>query len=375
MLDSRLDDHFHDTTWLLNSFFSANRFFEMTDPIISLRVREIVEERYDVKTFVFERLDGDALRYRAGQFLTFLLHLHGHEIRRSYSMSSSPEADEFPAITVKRVPNGEISRLWIDTVKIGDVFNVLEPAGRFTLDITDIRRDILLIGAGSGITPLFSLIKQTLTIEKQSSVTLLYANRNEKNTIFFKRLKEWQLRFPDRLSVVHIHSDPADGWIGMQGRLNNSRLEQLVGKNLRFKPGDARIFICGPYEFMRTMEITMHYLGFSKEQIRKENFVIDTLPKPPLLSFPHRIHIAVRGVDYHVLVPAHTTILDAALAVGIHLPYSCKGGRCSTCASLCTRGKVHMSINEVLTDKDLAEGWILTCSAYPDSDDVVIELK
>lgn len=348
----------------------------MIEPIISLRVRNIVEERYDVKTFAFERLDGRELRYRAGQFLTFLLHVHGSEVRRSYSMSSAPAADRFPAITVKRVPNGEISRRWIDMVKVGDLFNVLEPAGRFTLDdVADTPKDIIMIGAGSGITPLFSLIKQTLAHDTGSIVKLLYANRNERTTIFYDQLKEWEHRFSERFEIIHIHSDPLEGWTGVRGRLNNARLEHMIGAGLRFPAKDARVFICGPYEFMRTMEITLHYLGFSKEQIRKENFVIDRLPPAPRISFPHVVELVIRGSRHSITVPAHTTILDAALSAGVYLPYSCKGGRCSTCACICTSGKVHMSVNEVLTDKDLAEGWILTCSAYPDSDDVVVELK
>lgn len=347
----------------------------MADNTIHLRVREIIPERYDVKTFVFERVDDKALHYSAGQFLTFLIALRGQEIRRSYSMSSAPSADSFPAITVRRVPNGEISRLWIDTVKVGDVFQVLEPAGRFTLDPSDKERDIVLIGAGSGITPLFSILKQTLTADKSTHVTLFYANRNESNTIFLSHLNNWLSRFPDRLKVVHVHSQASDDWNGVRGRLNNARLEQMLARALRFEPSDARFFICGPYEFMRTMEITLHYLHYHKEQIRKENFVIDPTPPPPRLSFPHSIEVKVKDMTYALLVPAHTTILDAALANGIQLPYSCKGGRCSTCACLCVRGKVHMSINEVLTDGDLSEGWMLTCTAYPEGDDVVVVLK
>jgi ring-1,2-phenylacetyl-CoA epoxidase subunit PaaE len=345
----------------------------MTEPTISLRVRQIIEERYDVKTFVFERIDGRGLNYLAGQFLTFLINLHGVQIRRSYSMSSAPGVDEFPAITVKRVPNGEISRLWIDSVEVGAVFEVLEPSGRFTLDASDKARDIVMIGAGSGITPLFSILKQTLTEGQASHITLFYANRNERNTIFLTQIEEWRLRFPSRLNVIHIHSQPSDDWNGMQGRLNNMRLEQILAKALRFDKNDARFLICGPFEFMRNMEITLHYLHFSKDQIRKENFVIDSIPPPPPVSFPHNITLFLRGIRHSVFVPSHTTILDAALIAGIQLPYSCKGGRCSTCACICKRGKVHMSVNEVLTDKDLAEGWVLTCSAYVDSDDVVIE--
>jgi len=126
---------------------------------------------------------------------------------------------------------------------------------------------------------------------------------------------------------------------------------------------------------MRSAGITLHFMGFQGTQIRKENFVIPSPPPPPPVSYPHRIRLDFRGSRYDLLVPAHSTVLDAALAEGIQLPYSCKGGRCASCAAVCTSGKVHMSVNEVLTDRDLSEGWILTCSSYVDSDDVQIEFR
>ncbi|WP_221393937.1 ferredoxin--NADP reductase [Dyadobacter sp. NIV53] len=348
----------------------------MSGSIIFLRVRHIIIEKYNVKTFVFERTDGQPLIYQAGQFLTFLIDMRGHEVRRSYSMSSAPEADDFPAITVKRIPNGEASRFWLDTVLEGDIFKTLQPSGRFVLEKPNGEaRDIVLIGAGSGITPLFSILKQALTIEKESIVTLLYANQNESQTLFWNHIIDWQQRYPERLTVIHIHSQPSDEWNGIRGRINNTRLEQLVNKSLRFARERARFFICGPFELMRSMEITLHYMGFSSVQIRKENFVINKMPPPPPVSNPHTINLTFRGNDYQLLVPAHSTILDAALQASIHLPYSCKGGRCSTCAGICKSGKLHMTVNEVLTDRDLAEGWILTCSAYVDNDDVSIEIK
>lgn len=348
----------------------------MADHAISLKLREIIRETDDAKTFVFETTDGSKFNYQAGQFLTFLIDMHGHEVRRSYSMSSAPGVDAFPAITVKRVPNGEISRLWIDHVRTGDVFQVLAPSGRFVLEKEEnIARDIVLIGAGSGITPLFSLLKQTLSQETQSHVTLIYASRNVRNTLFWHRIAEWQAHFPERLNVVHIHSQPTDDWNGIRGRINNTRLEQLVAKSIRFRRQDARFFICGPFDLMRSTEITLHFMGFSGMQIRKENFVIASPPPPPPVSNPHRIILHFQGSAYGLLVPAHSTVLDAALAEGIQLPYSCKGGRCSSCAAVCTSGQVHMSVNEVLTDRDLAEGWILTCSSYVDSDDVAIEFR
>jgi ring-1,2-phenylacetyl-CoA epoxidase subunit PaaE len=349
---------------------------KMPDSTISLRVRQIITHGNEVKTFVFERVDSQKLVYKAGQFLTFLIPVHGREVRRSYSMSSAPDVDLFPAITVKRVPNGEISRFWIDSVHTGDIFEVLQPSGRFVLaKSSGIPRDIILVGAGSGITPLFSLLKQTLVHEPGSVVTLLYASRNKVNTLFWDEIRLWQQRFPEKLNVIHIHSQPSEEWTGMRGRINNTRLEQFIKRNLRFSPEHAQFFICGPFELMRTMEITLHYLGFSSAQIRKENFIIPSIPPPPPVSYPHTITLEFRGQSYQLLVPAHTTVLDAALASGIHLPYSCKGGRCSTCAGVCKTGSVRMSVNEVLTDRDLAEGWILTCSAYVGGEDVRIEVS
>ncbi|MCE7065658.1 ferredoxin--NADP reductase [Dyadobacter sp. CY326] len=347
----------------------------MSEATISLRVKHIISEATDAKTFVFERTNELDFVYKAGQFLTFLIPMHGHEVRRSYSMSSAPGVDELPAITIKRVPNGEMSRFWIDTVKVGDHFNVLPPSGRFVLeDAVGLPRDIVLIAAGSGITPLFSILKQTLATETESQITLLYASRNVKSALFHDQIAHWAQQFAERLKVIHIHSQPTDDWNGMRGRINNTRLEQLVTKSLHFEAQKARFFICGPYELMRSVEITLHYMGFSALQIRKENFVIPTLPAPPPVSDPHVIKLHFRGQIHDLFIPAHTTVLDAALAAGIKLPYSCKGGRCAACAGICKSGSLHMSVNEVLTDRDLKDGWILTCSAYPDSNDVFIEI-
>jgi ring-1,2-phenylacetyl-CoA epoxidase subunit PaaE len=348
----------------------------MSDFTISLRVRQIIPEGEDTKTFLFERTDGKPFRYKAGQFLTFLIPQHGHEVRRSYSMSSAPDADDFPAITVKRVPNGEISRFWVHTVQVGDVLTALPPAGRFVLEEPDGNpHDLILLGAGSGITPLFSIMKQALIEEQDNRITLIYASRNTKSTLFQDRIQQLQQQFPERLKVIQIHSQPSDDWTGIRGRINNTRLEQLVSKSLLFQPERARFFICGPYELMRSIEITLHFMGFTSAQIRKESFVIPSIPKQETVSFPHTIQLHFRDKNYSLLVPAHTTILDAALSAGIRLPYSCKGGRCSACAGVCKSGIVRMSVNEVLTDRDLKEGWILTCSAYADSDDIQIEVR
>lgn len=347
----------------------------MSESIIFLRVIQIISEREDVKTFLFENVDGSPLLYKAGQFLTFITQVHGHEIRRSYSMSSAPEVDPYPAITVKRISNGEISRTWTDHTQVGDVVQCLPPSGRFTVDEAHgVSRDIVLIGAGSGITPLFSILKSILQTEPESCVTLLYANRNQHHTLFSKQIRALELQHADRLKVIHIYSQPSDDWEGIRGRLNNSRLENLLQQHIRFRRTDARFFLCGPSELMRTVDITLRYLGFADHQIRKENFVIEKMMPPLRVSEPHVIEINWKGKQLNLAVNAHETILDAALRQGVNLPYSCKGGRCSTCAAICIRGKVFLNVNEVLTDRDVAQGWILTCSGFPDSDDVQLRI-
>ncbi|WP_254561262.1 ferredoxin--NADP reductase [Dyadobacter diqingensis] len=348
----------------------------ITDATILLRVRHIIVESYDIRTFVFEKTDGGKLDYQAGQFLTFLIDMHGHEVRRSYSMSSAPDVDAYPSITVKRIPNGEISRFWIDFVHEGDIFTALPPAGRFTLEKSSGEpRDIVLIGAGSGITPLFSILKHVLSSEPDDKVTLLYANRNESSTLFMEQIAIWEKLFPERLRVIHIHSQPSDHWNGIRGRINNTRLEQMISRSLSYGPENARFFICGPFELMRSAEITLHYMGFGKDKIRRENFVICNPPPITRVELPHYISLIFKNKNYNLYVPEDKTILQAALDAGIHLPYSCKGGSCATCAGICTTGSVYMTINDVLTDGDLAQGWILTCTAYPEDDQVTIEIK
>ncbi len=346
----------------------------MENHTIALTVAEIIPETSDTSTFVLIHADGQPLPYAPGQFLTFLLEINGHEIRRSYSMSSAPGVDAWPAVTVRRLVNGSVSRYWHDTVAVGTVLHALPPAGRFTLEASDGQpRDVVLVGAGSGITPLFSMLKNLLTYELQSQVTLLYASRRERSIIFQEALEEWQKRFPDRLKLIHVLSQPTDNWTGIRGRINNYRLERLVGENLRFAPERAVFFLCGPFEMMRTADITLRFMGFTPHQIRKENFVIDPAPPPPVHSEDQVVQLNFKNEEYQLEVPAYTTLLQAGLTHGLPIPYSCRGGSCGTCAALCRAGQVRMSINQVLTTRDLAQGWILTCTAYPESDGVEID--
>ncbi|MGA0557645.1 2Fe-2S iron-sulfur cluster-binding protein [Larkinella sp. VNQ87] len=351
----------------------------MNEDVLLLQVTEIISETRDTKTLMLQPTDGRPVPYRAGQFLTLLFDHLGHEVRRSYSLSSVP--GEPLTLTIKRVENGEISRFLLDHLRVGDVLRSLPPAGRFTLDPQPERqRDLVLIGAGSGISPLFGILKQALRDEPQSHVTLLNCNTSEQTIIFYDQLEALRNQYPDRFQLIHLLSQPSDDWRKAgnirRGRLNNWLLETMLPELVRFERAKARWYVCGPFAFMRMVQFTLVYAGIRPDAIKKENFVIEPVTRtpPPELAKDHRMLLRFRGTEYDIDVPAYKSILQAALDHGVHLPYSCKGGRCSSCAARLQAGQVHMTINEVLTEHDLAEGWVLTCTGYPASEGLVLEV-
>ncbi|GAB4004970.1 phenylacetate-CoA oxygenase/reductase subunit PaaK [Spirosoma migulaei] len=346
----------------------------MTDDFLQLRIVRIVPETAEANSYFLEPLDEQPVSYTAGQFLTMILKHNGHEVRRSYSISSVPA--ETLRITIKRVQNGEISRFLLDTLRVGDILTSLHPAGRFTFDEHE-AGDVVLLGAGSGITPLFALAKQVLLTTSTRSITLLYSSPNERTIIFREELDELQRQFPDRFRILYLLSNPAEDWNGLRGRLNNVMLERLLPTLVGASdPELVHFYICGPGDYMRMAQFTLVFSGFRLDQIRRENFVVEpvVLTPPPTSAQDRSVLVRFKSREVEIQVPAYKSILQAALDEGIHLPYSCRGGRCSTCVARCLSGKVHMTINDVLTERDLAEGWVLTCTGYPESDGVVIEV-
>lgn len=207
----------------------------MTDGFLKLRIVHVKpetgsENRPEAISYWLESMDGQPVSYQAGQFLTLVLLHNGHEVRRSYSLSSAP--GEPLRLTIKRVTNGEISRYLLDTLRVSDVLTSLRPAGRFTVDERS-ESDLVLIGAGSGITPLFSILKQVLYKESDRQVTLLYSNSNERTILFRNELNALQEQFADRFRLFHLLSNPIDdqsrlSGIVQTGRLNNVMLERLI---------------------------------------------------------------------------------------------------------------------------------------------------
>jgi ring-1,2-phenylacetyl-CoA epoxidase subunit PaaE len=338
--------------------------------MLQLKVEAIKWETADTATFLLSEVDGKPVLYRAGQFITLVFAHHQKEVRRSYSISSVP-GGAWLAITVKRIANGELSRFLLNNAKIGDIWQALEPAGKFTLTNPQSKKDIIYFAAGSGIAPVYAHLKAILTQSGESHVTLVYSNRNIQSTLFYAELNQMAIAYVKRFTLIYLFSESENG--RSPRRLNNELVIQLVNNNLMHQPNDAEFFLCGPFVYMRMIKLTLVAMRFKPSQIRKENFVIANVPEETHTTYPAKeIKVDFGGVTYNLTVTENQTILDAALQQGVALPYSCKAGICSSCTAICSSGKVAMSANDVLTDDDLQNNWILTCTGHPLSDDVVV---
>ncbi len=340
---------------------------------IPLRITAIRSETATVKTFYLETVSKELLPYKAGQFITFLFIINGQEVRRSYSFSSSPAWDESLSITIKRQPNGIVSRWIHDSWQPGTTLHAIAPAGMFTIAYQQtLKRDIFLIAAGSGITPVYSLLKDILMNETGGFVTLIYSNHTRSQAIFLDELIELQEKFPHQLHIEFLFSDHQQI---LQARLSSTSLKLLLDRHLHFAKRDALIYTCGPFDFMQMVQIVALTHGFESKHIRREIFTLPDITAAQTTyidNTDNTITLIKNGVAYSLFVPHRQTILSAALANRIELPYSCRAGRCSSCRAKLTQGKVQMHYNEVLTDEDEAAGFILTCTGHPVSDDVIV---
>lgn len=349
-------------------------------PFITLRVNSITHETADAVTVRLNTLSGEIVSYRPGQFLAIDFKINGREIRRSFSLSSVPGIDPDLAITVKRIPNGEISNYVYRHLKVDDEIQALPPAGRFVLDKAEVKRDVFMVAAGSGITPVFSIIKDSLKNDDLSRVVLIYSNRDEKSTIFYNQLNELSDRYPERFKCIYIFSDPIDKNYAYKGHLGLELLNELIENNLQCDRSNTEFMLCGPFDYMRKSEMIIVAMGFDKSMIHKENFVViaeqEAINTPPVQEAGDKtVIINFRGQVFDLVVPVGKPILKAGLEKNIYLPYSCQGGICGTCSAICKSGEVKMSINDVLTQKELDKGWILTCVGYPMTEQVELEYE
>lgn len=348
-----------------------------------LKVKEIEKETEEASTIHFWHPLNEVVAYRPGQFITLLLPFEDKKVRRSYSMSSSPYTDVSLAITIKRVPGGFASNYLLDTIKEGDVLEAMEPAGNFfPKQEDDQTRQVVFIGAGSGITPLFSMIKSILMVEQESEVFLLFGSRNEESIIFNTKINALQSKYGDRFKVVHTLSQPSVEWTGEAGRLNKSHILKIIEKLPSLDKSTAEYFLCGPDDMMEEAHRALAILAVPETKIRKESFLTATTAHAGEVTMEEddtlktrEITLFYEGTEYKLAVKPHETVLEAALNMDIDLPYSCQAGMCTACLGRCVSGKVQLDEEDALSEAELKEGFILTCVSHPMSDDVVIEVE
>jgi 3-ketosteroid 9alpha-monooxygenase subunit B len=321
-----------------------------------LRIGRVVRETADANSFVLEIPEGleGAFAYRAGQFCTFRARIGGQPLLRCYSMSSSPDVGDEFAVTVKRVPGGTFSNWMIDTLSAGDVVETTCPAGVFCLGPGE--EEVVAFAAGSGITPVYSLVKTALRTTSRP-VRLLYANRERDAVIFDEGLDRLAAQHPGRLEVLH-HLDVEKGFV------DDEVVREFAGGAI-----ESEHFVCGPEPFMVIVERALTAAGVGEDRIRIERF---TPREPeeetsPSDSAPEagRVTVELEGRTDSVEHRPGTTILQTARQMGMAPPFSCEAGNCATCMARLVEGSVSMRANNALTDDEVAEGWVLTCQSVP----------
>ena len=330
----------------------------------TLRIQKICEEIKDFKTFVFE--DGHGINYKSGQYITLVQQINNEEFRRSYSICSAPQLNEPLTIGVKRVENGLFSRQLIDDAMPGDEWTTTGAGGLFVLpaEVEDYQQ-IFFLAAGSGITPIYSLIKTVLNFHPNLSAVLIYSNASPEKTVFLDELQNLKNKFVERFTLEFLYSNNPKL---EKARLYRELLLELTEKLAVSEKAKTLFYTCGPEAYMRMCIFTLQAIGVPKNNIKKENFVIHTISHKNILPPDKETHnVAIqfndRGYEFSVAYP--DSILKAAKKNGIQLPYSCEVGRCGNCVAKCVKGTVWHSYNEVLTDRELQQGMVLTCVGHP----------
>ncbi|MGO4129471.1 1,2-phenylacetyl-CoA epoxidase subunit PaaE [Inquilinus sp. YAF38] len=353
---------------------AAPRFHRLT-------IRDLRRETADAVSIAFDvpgELAAD-YRYNPGQYLTLRATIDGEDLRRSYSICSGPDDGEL-RIAVKRVEGGVFSD-WVNrALQPGDAVEVMTPTGRFGVPCIPERPRIHVgFAAGSGITPVLSILRGVLAREPDSRFFLFYGNRSTGEILFREALEELKDRFLGRLSVFHVLSQEEQDLPILNGRLDGDKVRLLLRLVVPAEAVDE-VYLCGPEAMSREIAGTLAELGVGPEKVHVELFVsaLGGRPRPksvaPPLDAPSRIAVlTVDGKRREVPVAEDESILDAALRAGMDLPYACKGGMCSTCRAKLVEGEAAMDLNYSLEPWELEAGFILTCQSHPKTDRVVVD--
>lgn len=346
----------------------------------ALTIQDVRQETNDCVSIAFAIPDNlkEAFAYKQGQNITLKTVIDGEEVRRSYSLCSSPLSNEF-RVAIKKVDGGLFSTFANENLKVGDSVEVMSPAGKFYTELNPTNtKNYVAFAAGSGITPILSIIETTLIAEPQSNFILVYGNKNHNSIIFKESLEALKNKFLQRFQLIHILSrERTDADVNF-GRIDSTKLQQLSSL-INYKTIDE-FFICGPEEMIFCVKDFLTAQSIEQKKIHFELFAAST-PKTKIVTntttdttAKSNISVTVDGRSFDFDLPFNgTNILDAALQQGADLPYACKGGVCCTCKAKLIEGEVQMDVHWGLEHEEIQQGFILTCQSHPITEKVVVD--
>lgn len=346
----------------------------------SLKVKDIRRETPEAVSVAFDVPPQQQPEYlfKQGQYITLKMNIGGQEVRRSYSLCTAPYEKEL-RVAIKEVKGGLVSSHINQKLKTGDTIEVMTPMGQFTSILAgNQKKNYVLFAGGSGITPMMSILKSILYVEKQSTITLIYANKNEDSTIFKKEIDALAIANAS-LKVVYVFETPQTPVPDLQkGIISPEKAIQLI-ENFGGVNADE-YFICGPGPMMENVKATLEKLKIKKEKIHIEYFtaVIEAVNSASGANSGKDLKAKVKVIQYGIetefdLESGGVSLLDAAIEAGVDAPFSCKGAVCCTCRAKVLEGKVKMDANFALTDDEVAQGFVLTCQSHPITENVVID--
>jgi len=350
----------------------------------SLKIADIRRETADCVSVAFELTEAlqEEYKYIQGQYLTLKFKVNGTEIRRSYSLCSSPLADREMRIAVKKVKDGLGSGFINDKLKAGDQMEVMTPMGNFYTPLSPSnKKNYVLFAGGSGITPMLSIIKTIIQAEPFSTLILFYGNRDVQSIIFKKELEDLAGINSGRFGLYHVLENPTPGTSELYtGMLSKEKVKALMDKHIQ-KSSDNEYFICGPGPMMENVKASLQELKLDEKRIHIEYFtaVLEAVNKAEAASAGvadtfSKVTVIMDGQRTEFdLASNGNVILDQALDAGVDVPYACKGAVCCTCRAKLLEGKVKMDNNYALTDNEVKEGFILTCQSHPLTPVVVVD--
>jgi len=350
----------------------------------SLRVKKVEKETEDCVSIEFEvpKELKEIFQFKQGQNLTIKKILNGEELRRNYSICTSP-FDNKLKVAVKKAEGGIFSTWVNEELKAGDHLDVLPPTGKFYTELNPSqKKNYVAFAAGSGITPVLSIVKTTLTTEPKSTFTLVYGNRTKNSIIFKEELEALKDKFIDRFRIYHILSRETTDVDINNGRIDVGKLELLCSKLIDLKTCDE-FFVCGPEEMIFCIKGYLEGRGVIGDKIHFELFTVpgqkQTANKQQFEILKNegpkaKVSVKLDGIMFDFdLEYEGESVLDAALNQGADLPYACKGGVCTTCKAKLIEGKVSMDVNWGLEPEEVAKGYILTCQSHPQTERIVID--